>query len=197
MKNHVYAFNNEIRKQTKGGPIGLKLTVVLAQIFMIWWDQEFASRLKEVGIVQTMNKRYVDDINIAVQATVPGLRYRDGQLTMVGHDIHPSIKLEVDYPTKQTDKKLPILGLKVWVEQIEKGIEGTSQIVSMIMYEFYAEEVVSKAVINARSAMSASMNRTVLSQEVLRVLLNYSPELPWTNVREKVEAVVLRMYYTE
>ena len=26
MKNHVYTFDNEIRKQTKGGPIGLKLT---------------------------------------------------------------------------------------------------------------------------------------------------------------------------
>jgi len=36
MKNHVDTFDNEIRKQTKGGPIGLKLTGVLAQIFMIW-----------------------------------------------------------------------------------------------------------------------------------------------------------------
>ena len=34
MKNHAYAFNNEIKKQTKAGPIRLKLTGVLAQIFM-------------------------------------------------------------------------------------------------------------------------------------------------------------------
>ena len=47
MKNHVYTFNNEIRKQTKGGPIALKLTGVLAQIFMIWWDQEFAEGLRK------------------------------------------------------------------------------------------------------------------------------------------------------
>ena len=39
MKNHVYTFNNEIKKQAKGGPIGLKLTGALAQIFMIWWDR--------------------------------------------------------------------------------------------------------------------------------------------------------------
>ncbi|KAL9979769.1 hypothetical protein ACROYT_G017480 [Oculina patagonica] len=136
MKNHVYTFNNEIKK---GGPIGLKLTGVLAQIFMIWWDREFACRLKDVGIVQKMNLRYVDDITVAAKATVPGLRYVEGKIVMdttkveevekrasdertmelirqVGDDIHPSIKLEVDYPSKHSDKKLPIFDLKVWVE---------------------------------------------------------------------------------
>ena len=80
MKNHVYTFDNEIRKQTRGGPIGLKLTGVLAQIFMIWWDKEFAARLDEMSIVVRMNKRYaVDDINLAVQSTPPGMRFKNGQ----------------------------------------------------------------------------------------------------------------------
>ena len=83
-----------------------------------------------------MNQRYVDDINIAAKATVPGLRYVEGKIIMdptkvvedekrapdertielirqVEDDIHPSIKLEVDYPSKHPDKKLPILHLKV------------------------------------------------------------------------------------
>ena len=77
MKNHVFTFNNEIRKQTKGGPIGLKLTGVLAQMFMIWWGKEFAARLDEMAIVAKMNKRYVDDINMATQATPVGMRYKD------------------------------------------------------------------------------------------------------------------------
>ena len=42
-------------------------------------------------------------------------------LRQVGNDIYPSIKLEVDYPSKHPDKKLPILNLKVWVEQREGG----------------------------------------------------------------------------
>ena len=114
MKNHVYTFDNEIRKQTKGGPIGLKLTGVQAQIFMIWWDKEFGARLDKMCIVVRMNKRYVDDINLAVQATPPGRRYKNGQtyvdessvtedgrassdertmalFKQVGDDIHPSI----------------------------------------------------------------------------------------------------------
>ena len=31
MKNHVYTFNNDIKKQIKGGPIRLKLTGVFAE----------------------------------------------------------------------------------------------------------------------------------------------------------------------
>ena len=65
IKNHVYTFDNEIRKQTKGGPIGLKLTGGLAQIFMIWWDNKFAARLCKMNIAVRMNKRYVDDINLS------------------------------------------------------------------------------------------------------------------------------------
>ncbi|KAL9976409.1 hypothetical protein ACROYT_G013708 [Oculina patagonica] len=147
MKNHVYTFNNEIKKQTKGGPIGLKLTGVLAQIFMIWWDREFACRLKVVGIVQKMNLRYVDDINVAAKATVPGLRYVEGKIVMdttkveedekrtsdertmelirqVGDDIHPSIKLEVDYRSKHPDEKLPILDLKAYRARQEAELKG-------------------------------------------------------------------------
>ena len=195
MKNHVYTFDNEIRKQTKGGPIGLKLTGVLAQSFMIWWDKEFAARLDEMSVVVRMNKRYVDDINLAVQATPPGLRYKNGQtyvdessvtedgrvgsdertmafIKRVGNDIHPSIQLEVDYPSKHQDGKLPILDLKVWVESRETKTEGQVGKVSAIMYEFHSKCMTSKAVINARSALTWSTKRTVLTQEVLRVLMN-------------------------
>ena len=136
MKNHVYIFDGEIRKQMRDGSISLKLTGVLAQIFMIWWAGEFARRLESLGIVQRKNERHVDDINMAVEATYPGLGYKEGQLfadetwvakdqgtsadarTMniieqVGNDIHPSIKLEIDYPSKHQDGKLPVLDLKV------------------------------------------------------------------------------------
>ena len=35
MNNHVYTFDNEIRKQIRGSPIGLQLTGVLAQILQL------------------------------------------------------------------------------------------------------------------------------------------------------------------
>ena len=169
--------------------------------------------------MQKLNERYVDDINMAVQATKPGLRYKEGKLftdetsidedqgmsadkrTMnlikqVGDDIHPSIRLEIDYPSKHEDGKLPILDLKVWVEDREKEEQGRMKKVSTILYEYYRKDVASKAVINARSALSWSTKRTVLTQEVLRVLLNCSKLIPWENVVQMVQEMVLRMQYS-
>ena len=36
MKNQVYNFDNELRKQHEGGAIGLELTGLLARIYMVW-----------------------------------------------------------------------------------------------------------------------------------------------------------------
>ena len=66
----------------------------------------------------------------------------------------------------------------------------------MIMYEFYSKSMASNAVINARSALKWSTKRTVLTQEVLRVLLNCSKMLPWERVVENVNEMVLRMQYS-
>ena len=35
MQNHIYTFDDEIKLQSRGGPIGLQLTGVLAQLFMV------------------------------------------------------------------------------------------------------------------------------------------------------------------
>ena len=93
-------------------------------------------------------------------------------IEQVGNDIHPSIQREIDYPSKHQGGKLPILDLKVWVESREKKTERQVGKVSVIMYEFHSKCMASKAVINARSALSWSTKRTVLTQEVLRVLMN-------------------------
>jgi len=58
------------------------------------------------------------------------------------------------------------------VESREKKTERQIGKVSVIMYEFHSKSMASKAVINARSALSWSTKRTVLTQEVLRVLMN-------------------------
>ena len=76
MKNHVTTRSGS---KQKGTPIELKLTGVLAHIFMIWWDNEFAARLFKMGIVMRMNKRYVDDINLAIQAIPTGTKYKNGE----------------------------------------------------------------------------------------------------------------------
>ena len=63
MENHVYTFDNEMKLQSKGGPIGLKLTGILAQVFMVWWDGEFKRKMENVGLRLWLYKRYVDGID--------------------------------------------------------------------------------------------------------------------------------------
>ena len=106
----------------------------------------------------------------------------------IGNDIHPSIPLEVDFPSNHEDGKMPILDLKVWTERKENK--------TIIMHEFYSKGISSKAVINAKLAIPWSTKCTALTQEVLRVLLNCSKELPWRVPTQHVNDMVLRMQYS-
>ena len=69
----------------------------------------------------------------------------------IGDSIHPSIKLEIDYPSRNEDRKLRILDLQVWIKRIDGKIN--------IVYEHYRKEVSTKEVINERSAMSDNMKQ--------------------------------------
>ena len=63
-------------------------------------------------------------------------------------------------------------------EDEERKSKRVTRTTSVIMHEFYAKEVASKALVNARSALPWCTNRTVLTQEVLRVMMNCSRMLP-------------------
>ena len=97
---------------------------------------------------------------MALEATPPGMRYRDDQVyidetviaddghiepdkrTMllvqsIGNSIHPSVQLEIDYASNHPEGKMPILDFKVWVE--------TSNMGTRILHEFYEKDAASKA----------------------------------------------------
>ena len=211
MENHAYRFNGQIRKQTGGGPIGLDLTGSIAQVFMIWWDKEFRKRTESLRIELQMDKRYVDDIDVALPPVENGTRYVDGELKIVeeevaadevreddevtmellqtvGNSIHPSIQLKIDYPSRYEDKKMPTLDLKIWV----KRVDGLSRIV----HEHYTKPMSTKAVLDSRSAMAWSTKRTVLTQEALRIMLNCSRELPWERTAAHLTHFSARMQYS-
>ena len=213
MKNHVYSFDGKMRKQSKGGPIGLDLTGDLAQIFMMWWDREFLRRLERQGIRVLLYKRYVDDIIIVFKAPDKRTKFvKEGQqkgrlvvsteysekasdahamelLRLLGNDIHPSIQLECEYPSMHGDNKLPLLDVKMWVTTLEG--KGTQ-----LMHEYYQKKVASRSVVHARSSLPWSTKRTVLTQEVLRILLRCSPDLPWTDIKSHVETFMQRMQFS-
>eukprot|EP00794_Sanderia_malayensis_P002694 gene2694-3113_t len=211
MENHVYKFDGRVHWQQRGGAICLELTSNLAQIFMIWWDHTFKSRLSDVGIVTRLCKRYVNDVNMAADEVPAGTRFIEGRLVVdematesdslvpgdrgtmeviksIGNSIHPSIQLEIDCPSNHDDGKMPSLDLKLHV----RDVGGAKKIV----HEFYAKAVSSKAMINAESALPMRQKRTILTQDVLRVLLNCSACIPWEEVAQHVSNMVLRMQFS-
>ena len=186
MNTHVYKFAGETRAQTKGGAIGLELTGEIAGVFLTWWDRCMRERIEKDGMKLIMYKRYVDDINLVVEVKEEEEEKEVWQsIRDEGNKIHESIQLEEDYPSNYPDKKVPILDIKVWVNE-----EGK------VVHEYYRKQVSSKAVIDSRSAMPVKDKRTVLSQDLLRVLLRCSPELTWEEKKKHIDEYVLRMQYS-
>ena len=192
--NHTYIFNNQPKKQTEGGPIGMDLSGLVAKIFMAWWDRQLLEKLANLDISIRLYKRYVDDINLAAKGLQLGTRLVEGSLRIVdeyiesdsdipddqrtlaivkqvGETIHKSIKLKVDCPSLHADGKLPILDLKVW---IHKGGDG----LHTILHEHYIKDCASHQVTHANSALAWKDKRSILTQMCLKVLLNCSPQLP-------------------
>ena len=82
LETHTYEFAGVTRRQTKGGAIGMELTGVLAQIFMVWWDRQFTMKLSIIEIRLKIHERYIDDSNLAAKQTEKGARY-NGETIMI------------------------------------------------------------------------------------------------------------------
>lgn len=168
MQNHIY----KIMLQSQGSPIGLHLTCVSAQLFMIWRDKQLHIKMKQIGLELRMYKKYVDDINKVMDVTTPGLRF-DGTklissetneedlelegnervmwlLRTVANSIYYSIEMKVDCPSRHKDRRMPILDLKVWIEKSDQGDQQRQQVV---LHEFYYKELESRSKVNARSTL--------------------------------------------
>ena len=82
MTNHVYRFNNSIRIQVNGGPIGLSLTGQVADCFMVDWDKRYLRRLEKYNLKPVLYSRFKDDILMAIKRLENGSKLVDDKLTV-------------------------------------------------------------------------------------------------------------------
>ena len=61
---HIYRWEGRVRRQVKGGAIGLRCTGSLAKICMDSWCERFEEILREIGVEIFLITKYVDDIFI-------------------------------------------------------------------------------------------------------------------------------------
>ena len=126
MDNHLYLFENKVRLQTKGGPIGLKLTGEIADCVMIHWDKILLKKLKSLEMEPKIYTRFKDDIQIVIESLENGSKIEDGKVVVdeqkklvdkdrsnskvtmdviqeVANSINPMIKLTVETPCNFKD----------------------------------------------------------------------------------------------
>ena len=202
MKNHYYSYQNQIRKQAKGGAIGNSLTEKLGKMMMKRFDKKNLSLLKKLKVETEMSKTYVDDNTVALKALDAGVRFDAEKIKMVvvpdlvegdleipedirtmnelkkiANTVYNCVQFTYDCPSKYVGKEgeMPVLDVQMNVEE------------DSIKYEFYEKPCASGLAIPASSAHSKQMKLSVMVEEGLRRLRNNSRGLDWEKRRKVME----------
>ena len=75
MGSHMYQFNGRFRLQLTGGATGLQLTGELADLIMLWWDEEYLKLLESLSVDVGLYTRFKDDIGIVTEALSDEAQY--------------------------------------------------------------------------------------------------------------------------
>ena len=82
------------------------------------------------------------------------------------------------------------------MKKIHNSNENKQTKGAKILHEFYLKDVASKSTVHARSAMSWKDKRTIITQELLRILLRCSPELQWKDILVHIEKYMERLQFS-
>ena len=105
-------------------------------------------------------------------------------LIEIANRVTPGIIMEYDAPSKNADNKMPILDMKVWMEETSGNI----------LFQHYEKPTASGNILHANSAQAVTCRRSVHTQEIMRRLLNSSPMLNWEScVAPVISQYMLRM----
>ena len=135
--NHIYQFAGVLFIQLVGGPIGLRLTSIVARIVMDRWSMTFQVKLDKAGWKIWSRMKYVDDINMVLRMRDQCLEWVDGVLVKMpepvianesreahtmrlvkelAESVYSWLKFTSDLPEDHKSSKVPMLDLQVWVQ---------------------------------------------------------------------------------
>ena len=177
LQNHIFKFNGKLYQQNKGGAIGVGLAGEVANLFMVWWDRQFKIKLENENIPLKMYSRYVDDIETVVKAVQCESGENDKatmeKLQILANSIHPSIKVTIAYPSESPNRRMPVLDLEQWMDEIEINGQRKQQII----FSHYMKPVSNRKVIGRHSALSMKFKYNILVSDLVRIMRNISPNV--------------------
>ena len=200
LKNHIFRFNDEIRKQTNGGAIGVKAAGDIAALFMTWWDRAFLEKVNQVLKGMNLYLRYVDDEYVIceiIPETEENQEQRPDERTMkklqeIANGIHPSIQVTVDFPSNNASGRMPVLDTEHWTEDVEVNGEVKRQ----VMHSHYSKPMANAFVTHRKSAMASRSKENILVADLTRVMRNISTACTDQERREKIRHYMARMQYS-
>ena len=205
-ENFTYNFGGVTYLQSKGGPIGARITMACARLVMQDWGEKFSSILLKADLKITLFKSYVDDVRLANTLLRQGMRYNmtsktfkhthmdemhdkmleeegesaDARMARVCHpameDINPDLKFTTEVASDFPDQWLPTLDFKT-----EMGEDGT------INHTYFQKEMKTPFVVMQRSAMGTKQKYSILANELTRRMSNINRE--GTSHEEKTRVV--------
>ena len=204
-KHHYYSFGQEIKLQTDGGPIGLKISGAVGKVVMMAWVRDFKIKMCEATATlpnseQYLHQLYVDDNNVVMEELPLGARLVDGKFMVVDEMVEadnlvksdkrtaelamelantlcPYLQMEVDYPSKNPSGWMPMLNLEVQMAE-DKSVN----------YKWYRKSMATEYSILNRSAMPAATKRVTLVQVGVTMLRNTT--LQWRATKNRWQPVI-------
>ena len=107
----------------------------------------------------------------------------------VANAVDPNIEVEIDFPSKNADRMMPILDMKMSMNQQNE-----------VVYMFHRKPQCNKFTMMERSALPERVKRSTMTNEALRRLLCCSPELEEhkkIEVMEEFAKMLRRSGYSE
>ena len=185
MSNHTYRVGDQSYLQTSGGAIGLELTGAVSRAFIWRWDKRYLEKIRKAGLCMRLYERYVDDSNQVAEIPPANTKYNaqtgkmvkddnpvpgetDEQRTArtfkeIANHVQDSIVMEEDYPGRNSDGKLPILDMKVWIDEEH-----------FVVFQHFEKPMANRQILQSQSAQSDKCKRSVHVNELVRRILNTS-----------------------
>ena len=200
LKNHIFRFKDEIRKQANGGAIGVKAAGDIASLFMCWWDKVFIEKVNEALHDLNLYLRYVDDEYVICEIIPENDENREKppdertmrKLQDIGNSIHTSIQVTIDFPSNNQNGRMPVLDTEHWLQDVM--VDGVPK--RQILHSHYSKPMSNAFVTHRDSAMATRTKESVLVADLTRVMRNISLQCETEERRGKIQHYMARLQYS-